>query len=306
MPHLKTILTLSALLSVWLGSPQWGQAKARVFLLGGQSNMAGHGDGDKLVGPLASYQGPQKNVKIWHSYQDLRGPGSSNAWIPLAPGFGDFYAHRTNPRWADREPSFGPEVSFGRAMAQAFPKDDIYLIKHAWGASSLGGGWSPVAGKKSGVMTGGKGTPGLQYNLFTRAVKAALANLDKANIDYEIAGMLWMQGETDAQSKYGGRDKDYDKNLAAFIADMRMNYGKDLPFVIGRINNHGQWNGTNTRTAQQVVAEKTEGVYWFDTDDIQRSGNGHYTTAGQIELGRRFAKVFLPTTKSSPQGQRKE
>ena len=267
----------------------------KIFLMAGQSNMAGQADADDLTGALAGYKPPQPDVNIWRSYQDENDTvGSTNGWIPLAPELGNFYYLRNDPdpRLRGFEPSFGPEVSFGKAMAAALPDEDIYIIKHAWGATSLAGGWDPVAGINSGVMTGNNSTLGLQYNLFTNTVSLALANLDNAGLDYEIAGMLWLQGESDAIQARA--DDAYEANLTAFIAKMRENYGDDLPFIIGRIN--PQWGGADsgTRAAQQSVAEATDGVYWFDTDTVSRTpGNVHYDTQGQIELGEAFANTYL-------------
>lgn len=284
-------LVCVALMTVSLSEEAGGTIK--VFLLAGQSNMAGHGDADDLTGALAGYLSPQADVNIWRSFQDEgNAVGSTNGWIPLAPEFGDFYNLRNSPTFGGREPSFGPEVSFGKAVAVALPDDEIYLIKHAWGATSLAGGWDPVAGTSSGVMTGSNTTPGLQYNLFTSTVASALTNLDNAGLSYEIAGMLWLQGESDAIN--ASTDNAYEANLTAFIAQTRTNYGDDLPFIIARIN--PQWGGADseTRAAQQSVAEATEGVYWFDTDNFSRpSGNVHYDTQGQIEIGQAFADTYL-------------
>lgn len=269
--------------------------EVKVFLMAGQSNMAGQADADGLTGTLAGYKRAQPGVNIWRSYQDENDTaGSTNGWVPLAPELGNFYHLRNDPdpRLRGFEPSFGPEVSFGKAVSTALPDEDIYIIKHAWGATSLASGWDPVAGIKSGVMTGNNGTPGLQYNLFTGTVSAALKSLDDAGTQYEVAGMLWLQGESDAI--HAASDKAYEANLTAFIAKVRENYGNDLPFIIARIN--PEWGGaeSKTRAAQQSVAEATEGVYWFDTDAFSRpAGNVHYDTPGQIELGRAFADVYL-------------
>lgn len=271
------------------------QAKTRVYLLGGQSNMAGHGDADDLTGSLAGYAAPRSDIQIWRSYADEGGViGSTNGWIPLAPEYGDFYPLRNDPTWGSRDPSFGPEVSFGAAIKQAYPNDDIYLIKHAWGATSLAGAWDPDGyvnwNPTNSVGVHHQDSFGVQYYHFRTTVAAALADLDANSVDYEIAGMLWMQGESDAIN--AGRDAAYQANLTAFIADMRSHYDQDLPFIIGRIN--PVWGGENslTRAAQQYVAENTDGVEWFDTDGMSRHGNNtnvHYDTLGQIQLGEAFA-----------------
>ncbi len=74
----------------------------KVFLLGGQSNMVGSGKPQELSGVHAE---PQSDVKFW----------SGSAWVDLAPGAGNF----------------GPEIGFGRAMKDALPKEEIYLVKYA-------------------------------------------------------------------------------------------------------------------------------------------------------------------------------
>ena len=65
--------------------------RARVFLLAGQSNMAGLGANSDLTSP---YDTAQDNVAFWHN----------GAWVNLAPGFGYTTAQ------------FGPEVSFGSTI----------------------------------------------------------------------------------------------------------------------------------------------------------------------------------------------
>ena len=79
------------------------QAVSRVFLLGGQSNMGGGGFVADLSPP---YDTTQTDVNYW----------SGSSWVSLAPGFG----------WDATR--LGPEVSFGRAIADAYPDDDLYLV----------------------------------------------------------------------------------------------------------------------------------------------------------------------------------
>ncbi len=72
------------------------QGTTRVFLLGGQSNMVGQGATAELTPPLSQ---PQTDVNFW-----------SGGWVPLQPIYG-----RSSTQ-------FGPEVSFGRAIKDAFPE----------------------------------------------------------------------------------------------------------------------------------------------------------------------------------------
>lgn len=238
-------------------------AITRVFLLAGQSNMEGTGRSTKLTPPLSD---PQKDVWYWH-----------DGWVLLKPGFG----HNFN--YGDVDPKqFGPEVSFGRAMADALTNDDIYLIKHG------------VNGANLAVQYAAPGSKG--YIEFRNKVKAALANLDDANIDYEISGMLWMQGQGDSKiAKYAAA---YQANLTRLIATVRMDFNTpEMPFVIGRImlgsDTRPPGGNAIVRAAQQSIANNDDNVYWFDTDSLQLAYPFHYGTKGQIDLGRLFAKKSL-------------
>jgi hypothetical protein len=235
---------------------------ARVFLLGGQSNMAGVGTNSQLAPP---YIAPQTDVRFWG------GAFGTNHWVDLAPGFGNTASQ------------FGPEISFGRALKDAYPNDDVYLIKYAVSGTALYNDWAPPSGP--------------QYTNFVNTVAAALADLDTKGGDYQIAGMLWMQGESDALEGQGAA---YETNLRNFIADMRTRFGEpDLPFLIGRITTYygDATNNTAVRNAQVIVAGDTPHVEWFDTDGFSPGSPGspadHYDTAGQIQLGQAFAASYV-------------
>ncbi len=81
-----------------------------------------------------------------------------------------------SPEVVNEQGQFGPEISFGHALAKAFRADDIHLVKYAAGGTALYNDWSPR-------------TEGGQYVKFMRTAKAALADLDTAGVDYEISGM---------------------------------------------------------------------------------------------------------------------
>jgi len=132
-------------------------AVTRVYLIGGQSNAEGTGLSAKLMPPLSE---PQKDVRYWN-----------DRWVSLKPGFG----HNFN--YGDVDPKqFGPEVSFGRTMADALPGDNIYLIKHGVNGANLAVQYAAPRSKG--------------YIDFRKKVKAALAILDDAKIDYEIFGIF--------------------------------------------------------------------------------------------------------------------
>jgi len=193
-------------------------------------------------------------------------------WTHLRPGFGNGGSN------------FGPEVAFGRAIKDALPGDTIYLVKYAVNGTALFNDWKP--------------TTGAQYIGFMNTVNAALAHLDNNGIDYEISGMIWMQGEADASE---GQAAGYETNLRNFISVVRTELGTpEMPFIIARVltfyeNPVGQ--ADIVRAAQVAVAESTPYVSWFDSDNYQVanpiSNPGHYGTQGQLDLGNDFAAANL-------------
>lgn len=250
---LLLVSTIIALLAAPCATAQ-AEGRVRVYFLAGQSNMVGQGQVSELGPP---YNEPQTDVHYWNGTE----------WLSLAPGFG-----------ADSE-KFGPEVSFGRAVKDAYPDDEIYLIKYAVGGTTLYNDWSPE----------GEGEGGPQYQQFMATTRAALANLEADGIDFKVCGMLWMQGETDADDRQGAA---YEANLLAFIAHMREQFEVPaMPFIIARILPfYGAETGDNTlvRTAQEDVADSDKAAAWFDTDDYELLNAGHYGTEGLLRMGQDF------------------
>lgn len=248
-------------------------AATKVFLLAGQSNMNGIGHGRELIGtPLEKYHDPQPGVKIWNN--------GSRQWAELSS-------------YSDGD-CFGPEVSFGYEMHAAFPNDDIYLVKWAYGGTNLYADWKPANGG------------GWCYNSFKMTAMAALQNLDAAHLSPSVAGMLWMQGEGDAANSTSANA--YQQNLIDFIAAVRTDpqfsfNSPDMPFVLGRIIQGYGTSGDNAtvRTAQMTVPTLVEHTMCINTDDLQVSPEIplHFGTQGQIELGIRFADKFKPTPEPS-------
>lgn len=245
-------------------------AATKVFLLGGQSNMSGFQTGLPTTAP---YNAPLPDVRFWNY--------SNNGWIDLQPGLGD------------TSNDIGPEIGFGHKLSSLFPDDDIYFIKHGALGTSLAVDWNP------------NGT-GPQYNTFKSRVNTALANLNGAGLSFEIAGMIWMQGESDANNAaYGAA---YAANLANFIDTVRSDFAApDMPFVVGRITDltsYGFPAVTEVRTAQETVPGTVGNAMWIDTDDvaINPAQPGHYSASGQIALGTRFANAITGNTDSGNGG----
>ena len=240
-------------------------APITVYLLAGQSNMVGSGT-PKATLPVA-LQSPQPDVEFYHSLGP--GPLQEDAWVPLQPG-STF--------------DFGPEVTFGRSIADRFPKERIALIKYAAGNTNLAENWDPDTGPL--------------YPAFRATAKAALKALTDRGDTYKIAGMVWMQGESDAHD--GTMASKYQTNLTAFVARVRNDFAAPaLPIVIGRIypgtgTSSGNLYSANTvRKAQMTVADRDPHATWVDLDGLPQQDAGvEFNGPGTAQMGTRFAEAM--------------
>jgi hypothetical protein len=265
--------------------------KVQVWLMGGQSNMRGHGNPAEVTD--SRYQSPQGDVMLWHNQhnedvffdegdgRDITGVGpQSFGFEQLTWGGG-----RTE---TTQEGGFGPELSFGRAVADVLPDQRIALIKHAIGGTNLYSDWNAT-------------TNGGEYLDFVETTHAALQVLTDAGLDYEIKGMLWMQGEADSSASASAV---YQTNLEALIAAVRQEFVvPTMPFVMGLT-----YSSSMVRAAQLAVAAGDPLVSAVDLSDLAASGlvtydNIHLNTASQLEFGRRLAVAAGYTAPSPPPPQ---
>jgi hypothetical protein len=269
-------------------------AQVKVFILAGTSNMWGQGFVADVPAPFNT---AQEDVLIWQD--DL---GANVGWTSLRPGFGatcnNFGSGGNTLRCAPAQMAsgrcgkdeIGPELTLGRALADAYPNHQIALLKHAAGGTSMDG-WNPD--------DTGPADESHMYVGLTEKMSDALMALTDAGKEFEVAGLFWEQGGGDGRDL--GLAESYATNLQNFIATIRddFNGGPGMPFVIGRSNSFLQTSGgypymNMVRDAQVDVANSDPVGAWINGDDLSRYPNDvHYDAAGQLELGRRFASAFL-------------
>ncbi|MDF1755621.1 MAG: sialate O-acetylesterase [Verrucomicrobiales bacterium] len=255
-------------------------AHFHVYLIGGQSNAQGRGDASRLPARLAE---PQKDVRFyWHRTQDTDNVGhlKEDLWIDLAPGSG----HGRIP--PVREIEFGPEISFGRSLADHYSDVSIAVIKYSHGGSNLHSDWAE---------------DGVRYRIFVATVRAALAALEAEGHQWELRGMIWQQGEGDTGSPHA---ENYAKHLGDLISRVRRDLfeGAARPFVIGGLSVK-QSQSVKTpgsgmflvRKAQETVAQADPTVGFVNTDDFStREGDRvHFDHRGLISLGEAHAAEMI-------------
>lgn len=243
-PKTTTVKSIFFLASLFAATAH--AAPLKVYILAGQSNMQGHAAvttfdylaKDPKTAPLLEEMRdkdgkPRVCERVWVSYlSEDRGGKASLKEGKLTAGFGA------------RHDTIGPEFTFGITMEKAL-KEDILLIKTAWGGKSLHTDFRPPSASPEGA--------GVYYTKMINHVKKVLEDPKKvvpgydAKDGYEIAGFVWFQGWNDLtdvktypqRDKPGGYNK-YTEYLAHFIRDTRKDLGAtNMPFVIGVLGVHG-------------------------------------------------------------------
>lgn len=233
------------------------QTKELVFLLAGQSNMVGQGTTSELS---AHYRRDPSNVSFY------------------------FNGYKTS---LSRFKHFGPEIGFAHEIARRYPHNKIKLIKFAVGGTSMFA-WHPQwnAAKANSTRNASAGA------LFKKLVKTAKIPFDEENSIF--AGILWMQGEQDA--KYPIAAKQYANNLNSFVSALRHELNApSVAFLMGKVNPPlALFPATHAvQTAQNLAQQRIRNCHLIKTSDLEKRNDLlHYNTSGQLELGKRFARVF--------------
>ena len=255
-------------------------AAAAVFILAGQSNMAGHGRIDEVP---QRYELMPSNItfhdftqtfdrsayRAWHDGKDLE--ADHDFLFPRSPG------------------RFGPERGFAARLNEATPGRDVILIKWALGGTGMAE-WSPDWAASDFAE---RSIPAVRGPLYRKALSAVRdVEIERP---YEYRGLLWFQGENDARSLEAAES--YGENLSRLIEAWRRDTGvEDLPLFIGMINPE-----SDRHAFVDVVQAEIERFAREDPDTIVVPTVGltkyedgiHYDSQGQIELGIRFGEAVL-------------
>jgi hypothetical protein len=259
--------------------------KAKVILLGGQSNASGCSRDDYL----------KKNVSAEKYLEYER--GYDNVYI-------NYFASGTNEskefvKCATKQGEgggfFGPELGLAEKLHELYPNEMFFIIKYAWGGSNLFEQWrAPSSSGKTGKM----------YRAFESFVETSLDYLDSKNYDVVIEGMCWMQGESDSFSVENATD--YKDNLTDLIKDVRRKFTKragnnGIAFIDAYIaDNPVFWVYCDlVNESKRQVAELSWTNVLIDTNAEGLSCSNepeenpdipHYDSMSQIKLGHLFAE----------------
>lgn len=232
-----------------------------VFLLAGQSNMVGGASMTELPASLAA---PQPDVLFSYSLQ-------TNA-VYESP---QLIALRPTQVWGQ---TYGPELSFGRALADAL-EAPICLVKVAANGSSLADRWGPDDDDL--------------YDRLVQRWESARDELIALGHEPVVAGFCWVQGVSDANDP---RAPLYLANLNALWSALQSDIGL-MPFL--QSQQHPACPICSplgievVRAAKWELAEQVDAETFETADLTMRSDLIHYTGAGTLAIGTRLAAAYL-------------
>lgn len=243
-----------------------GTTDIDVFLIGGQSNAKGRAT-DVVGGGPSVGTSPilQVNSGVITKANDPVGQGIYQAVIGSAwPQFGITWSELSGHRVA-----FVPAAESTTAQLPA--AGAVYGVDN----------WSVTGGRLPNSKT------------FLNASMTALTN---AGYNPIFKGVLWIQGETDAEviNTAGVTQAQYIASFRDTIASYRADYGEDMRFYIIRIGSRlgGSDVGfAQIREAQEIVAASdphTKIIYRGTVDFVARNlmnDTYHYKQAGYNEIG---------------------
>ena len=258
------------------------EKKIKVFLLAGQSNMDGRARAYNLTfEDKTRIKKAQENVILYYNHKDP---------VPLQA---TKVANHTARKF-EADSLFGPELFFGIKMSETYPNHKIVLIKRARGGMSLYGAWNPDWNEDNAKHMNELKAPKL-YSDFIAYAKSILKDMDPN--EYELSGMLWVQGETDSGERFGSEPAEsYEFNLKKLINGVRKEFSSpNLPFLMFQVGNgkvvEGMRNIAKTDKNVSLIPQsndtKSKDYYPKNPPPI-----GHYICSSMKQIGIQFFNYY--------------
>ncbi len=260
-------------LAIIAGAPAAQATHYKLFILTGQSNSLGTtnaGEADASPGTDAA---DTRVPFFWSNWANETTPlgDSTNQFTNLMYQQGGYYTGSAT-HW-------GPEINFGRTLYRA-GVTNVAIIK-----CSRGGGGNSYWLKSSA-----------DHHMYTKVVDTvtqACNVLTSGGHTFEIAGLLYLQGESDSTAEAaeaGTRFQTLVDNMRVDLPNASSMFG-----MIGGIAAAGATRDT-VRTNQKAIGDSSSYIDYFSNLDLQTwtaSDNLHFNKAAKLRIGERYAQAFF-------------
>lgn len=180
-----------------------------------------------------------------------------------------------------RDNAIGQELELGRLLHNHY-NQDIYFIKVATGGVGIHAGqvWSYI--------------DGYYHTIFENYHDELLTYFQDNNIEYDVEGLVWVQGEDSANDEINANNY-FDDGLATFNRIRNYVGVDDLPVIQIRLRTD------IPRAYPEIVREKQEllastypeTIFWVNSDDLVMIDGGiHYDMESQIILSNRIFNIL--------------
>lgn len=271
--HLARIVGFAAALSAAAAGHARPPVHYTLFVLTGQSNSLGTTNGGE-ADPSPGVDPADAHVRFfWHNWADAATSlgDSGGVFTALGPQQGGHYPGSAT-HW-------GPEIGFGRTLYRA-GAGPVGIIK-----CSRGGGGNAFWLKGS--------ADDHMYRHLLDTVRQATAALTAAGDTFDIAGLLYLQGESDSAAEAAAAGARV-RTLAAHLrADLP--HAGSMVVVIGGIAAPGATRD-EVRANQQAAAASDRRLHYVSNLDLQdavAADRLHFNKAAKLRIGERFAQAIF-------------
>lgn len=278
------------------------QAKTRIVVLAGQSNAAGVGYFDYLSQSVDA----SKINEIKNGYDNVLITGYSHEYLE---GYHPVYANETSST-VGFTGTFGPEIGIADRLSKAFPDETIYLVKYAYGGSSLNYDWVSPNGRDVPIYVTNHLTDrdrGWLYDGLVECLSSVINDIYMTTDTIpSIEAFMWMQGESDAV--FSGAMYNYLASFNTMMDDFKTtfahNLSDDFALYDAEISESGLWQYAteinsmkNGRSDEYNIVLDTNARLTTQYEPVGETyDSAHYDAACYIDLGHMFADAYISKT----------
>ena len=188
---------------------------------------------------------------------------------------------------------FGPEMGIAEKMASAFPNEQTFIIKWAWGGTELHKLWLD-----------GNGGRGALYNPAMDFSIKCLNYLGSKGYNLSIEGICWMQGESD--SFYPDWNQYYNdtKAYVSYLREDLKGASETIKFIDAGINEGviGWTYASQVNRAKSAFATESGLNVNIDTNALglttlneptENPDIAHYDSLSMVKLGQAFGGALI-------------
>jgi hypothetical protein len=234
-----------------------------LFVWAGQSNAQGW-QGDAEYYP-SDPENLDRQIRLNYTFI---GSTRSNGWVEMQPQEGRFASGH-----------FGPEVTFGRKLKEAGYNPAIF--KYTRGSTSIHADW--LAPKEGGY-----------YDTMIADLDTAIADLESQGHTVNIKGLIWIQGESDAETH--ALASAYETSLLSIIGDLRNNVvgNSTLPIILGVDEQHF-WvvDQPAVLDAHKNIAGNDDQIGFTSMYGLPKADGTHLTPAGLMTHGEQIFEALI-------------